>query len=132
MWDSCLLYPSTSTNKTLVHASEQDCITRRVNLQFNSVGNSSGLFGPWLLGEVVGRTCSYNLAFYIMGGFLAAAGVLVHLSEDKAGSKAAAVHTSKSYVELPQQPYIARMGGNREDATLDSATSDPMPALDEV
>jgi hypothetical protein len=39
-------------------------------VQCNSAGNTAGLFGPWLLGVVVGRACPYNAAFYIVGGFL--------------------------------------------------------------
>lgn len=75
---------------------------------FNSIGNIAGLFAPWLVGAVVQATCSFDWAFYIMGGVLIAGGVLAFCMSDDAGGRpfpgsSAAVPTySKraSYVEL--------------------------------
>jgi hypothetical protein len=78
-------------------------------VQFNSVGNTAGLFGPWLLGVVVGRTCSYNVAFYIMGGLLCLGGLLVHLVEDapKEGSRISSKNGSNVEMSLHQSiPHV--------------------------
>lgn len=76
-------------------------------MQFNSIGNISGLFGPWLLGVVVGRTCSYNMAFYIMGAVLSTGGLLVHLVEDKPKTvNRPPPSKNGSFVELSQHQNV--------------------------
>ena len=102
-------------------------------MQFNSVGNFSGLLGPPLLGVVVGQTCSYNLAFYIMGVLLALGGLLVHLVEDKPQKGSRAPSKSASYVELPQQhQHLPHFNTNSLDALLHPAHADLASALEEA
>lgn len=111
----------------LLHSNKGMC------MQFNSVGTVAGLFGPLLLGVVVGRTCSYNIAFYIMGAVLAVGGLLVHLVEDNpmAGSR----HPSKSasYVELPQhQHHLPHSNDNSLDADPHPTNMDLASGLEEA
>lgn len=105
---------------------------RKCFVQFNSIGNISGMFGPLLLGVVVGRTCSYNLAFYIMGIILCMGGLLVHLVEDKPKTGHRPPSKSASYVELSQQQNVPHINRNSVDASLHASNMDPASVLEEA
>jgi hypothetical protein len=92
-----------------------------VLVQFNSVGNVAGLFGPWVIGVVVGRTCSYNLAFYIMGTVLLCGGGLVQLVKDerKKVDEPGPLAPKTSYVELAG---ASMQGSSRNGSSLNRSS----------
>jgi MFS family permease len=49
---------------------------------FNSIANLAGLFGPMLMGSVVHRTCSYDVAFIVLGVVLMLGALLALTVED--------------------------------------------------
>lgn len=103
---------------------------------FNSIGNFAGLLGPWLMGYVVGRTCSYDAAFIALGVVLALGGLLATRLEDRGAARGDGdgVPTAAATVALAELVHGEGVACNGAVKINGSGEAEPVPldSLDEM
>jgi hypothetical protein len=77
---------------------------------FNSIANAAGLFGPILIGSVVHHTCSYNVAFVVMGVVLMFGGLLTLTVKDCASEREVMAGLSVELTAATDKVAIADRG----------------------
>jgi hypothetical protein len=118
-------------NSWVVVSKKSPCCNCSAVVQFNSLGNIAGFFGPWMLGVVVQKTCSYSIAYYIMGAFLGAAGLLTHLVRDSPKEGNSHLAKNDSIVEMPLHDTLPRMNSSMSMPGQPLSTGGTTPALEE-